>query len=337
MRTKWVSSLMVIVLLMTGVSMVAAEVIRHDIVFEERPVVVLLPKNYDKGNDLIPLILHLHGAIPLEDARIVEMENSGYDKLPSKYRVMVVAPQAGLNPVRGVFEWNSFLSLVGCGFTNEDDVGFLNSLLDKLIDDYPVDPKRVYIYGYSSGGAMAHRMACENPERFAGIVAGAGFILDTLESGLSELCEPSEPVPISVLQFHSTGDGVVLFGGGNFGDRIGDPGNENCNYPGAIELSTQWADLNGCVGEFKSDKKPKYDLTTPGYADPPGIAGGVEGKETTVHRFKQCPNGIDVELWTLSEGVPHPPLFYHYGPNGIKTLAQKSWEFLRRHKRGDAN
>ena len=35
----------------------------------------------------------------------------------------------------------------------------------------------------------------------------------------------------------------------------------------------------------------------------------------------------------MEEGVPHPPLFFHVGPNGIKTLAEKSWQFLRAHKR----
>ena len=35
----------------------------------------------------------------------------------------------------------------------------------------------------------------------------------------------------------------------------------------------------------------------------------------------------------MEEGVPHPPLFFHVGPNGIKTLAEKSWQFLRSHKR----
>ena len=93
---------------------------------------------------------------------------------------------------------------------NADDVGFLNRLLDELLATYPIDPQRVYIYGYSAGAAMAHRMACDNAERFAGIVAGAGLTL-----GDPQLCAPS--VPISVLQFHSKGDEVVLFEGGNFG------------------------------------------------------------------------------------------------------------------------
>jgi polyhydroxybutyrate depolymerase len=200
-----------------------------------------------------------------------------------------------------------------------------------LIATYPIDPQRVYIYGYSAGANMAHRMACENAERFAGIVAGAGLTL-----GDPQLCVPS--IPISVLQFHSKGDEVVLFEGGNFGDRTADPGNPACDYPGAIELLTRWADLNGCVGELKFGKKPKLDFTTPGAVELPGgvtITGGVEGKETTVNKFKQCPYGIDVELWSLEEGVPHPPLFFHVGPNGIKTLAEKTWKFLRKHVRDD--
>jgi polyhydroxybutyrate depolymerase len=317
---------MAVAVLLTGVGMVSAGVIRQDIEFDGRPVVLLLPEHYDKGHNLIPLILHLHGAVPFPDIPDLELDNSGYRDLPGKYRVMVAAPRASLNPSTGLFDWDSWDSLAGCGSTNEDDVGFLNELLDTLLDEYPVDPQRVYIYGYSAGANMAHRMACDNAERFAGIVAGAGITL-----GNPQLCAPS--VPISVLQFHSKGDEAILFDGGNIGNLAGDPGNPACDHPGAIELLTRWADLNGCRGELKFGKKPRLDLTTPGFVDPPGIAGGVEGKETTVNKFKQCPHGIDVELWSMAEGVPHPPLFFHVGPNGMKTLAEKTWKFLRQHAR----
>ena len=187
---------------------------------------------------------------------------------------------------------------------------------------------RQHRYGYSAGANMAHRMACDNAERFAGIVAGAGITL-----GDPQLCAPS--VPISVLQFHSIDDDVVLFDGGKKGNKVMDPGNPSSGHPGAIALLTRWADRNGCVGELKFGKKPKFDLTTPGTVELPGgviITGGIEGKETTVNKFKQCPKGIDVELWSI-EGIPHPPLFFRVGPNGIKTLAEKTWKFLRKHVR----
>jgi hypothetical protein len=116
-------------------------------------------------------------------------------------------------------------------------------------------------------------------------------------------------------------DEVVLFEGGNGGDVNADPDNPACDYPGAIATVTRWADLNGCVGELKFGKQPKFDLTTI-----------VAGKETTVNTFKHCPHGIDVELWSM-EDVPHPPLFFRVGPNGMKTLAEKTWKFLRHHVR----
>jgi polyhydroxybutyrate depolymerase len=329
MKTRRIGSFMAVAVLLVGVGMVSAGVIRQDIEFDGRPVVLILPENYDEGNDLIPLVIHLHGALPFPNAPDLELDASGYPDLPGKYRAMVAAPRAAFNETLGLYAWDSFFSFVGCGPHDADDVGFLNGLLDTLIDEYPVDPQRVYIYGYSAGAAMAHRMACVNAERFAGIVAGAGFAL-----GDPELCEPS--VPISVLQFHSKGDEGVLFDGGNIGDLAADPGNPACDYPGAIGLLTRWADLNGCRSALKFGKKPKLDLTTPGAVEVPGvgiITGGVEGKETTVNKFKQCPHGIDVELWSMEEGVPHPPLFFHVGPNGIKTLAEKTWKFLRKHVR----
>jgi polyhydroxybutyrate depolymerase len=290
--------------------------IETELTFEGRPVRLILPKNFDRGHDPIPLILHLHGSVPFPDVPDLELDNSGYRALPSKYRVMVAAPRAALTPVLGTFTWDAFFSLVGCGPVNVDDVGFLNRLLDALLATYPIDPQRVYMYGYSAGAAMAYRMACDNAERFAGIVAGAGITL-----GDPSPCAPA--VPISVLQFHSMDDDVILFDGGNIGNLVGEPGNPACDYPGAIETATRWAARNGCVGELKFGKKPKFDLTTI-----------VEGKETTVNKFTHCPPGIDVELWSM-EGVPHPPLFFRVGPNGIKTLAEKTWKFLRQHARDD--
>lgn len=314
MRTRRIGSLMGIAVLLAGMGMVSADTIEDEIVFEDRPVRIILPKNVEVGSDRMPLILHLHGAAPIPTVPERALDATGYRDLPGKYRVMVAAPRAAWHPVVGLFGWNSFFSLAGCDFFAGDDVDFLNALLDELLTTYPIDPQRIYIVGYSSGAAMAYRMACDNAERFAGIVAGAGFTL-----GGPQLCAPS--VPISVLQFHSMADEVALFEGGDIGDFFHMGGNPACEYPGAIALSTRWADLNGCVGELQFGKQPQFDLATL-----------VEGKETTVNTFKQCPHGIEVELWSM-EDLPHAPIFFGFGSNGIKTLAEKSWKFLRSHKR----
>ena len=127
--------------------------IETELWFQGRPVRLILPKNFNQGHDPDPVDFHLHGSVPFEDVPDLELNNSGYRDLPGKYRVMVAAPRAALDPL-GFFTWNSFFSQVGCGPVHADDIGFLNELLDKLLEDYPIDPQRVYIYGYSAGAAM---------------------------------------------------------------------------------------------------------------------------------------------------------------------------------------
>lgn len=327
MRTRWMGSVLALAVLLTGVALASAEVIRRDLPFEGRPVVLLLPENYEKGHDLIPLVLHLHGAVPFANAPEGELTNSGYGDLPSKYRVMVAAPQGTQHPATGLYFWNATEGC--CGFEpifgpQVDDAGYLNRLLDRLLAAYPIDPQRIYIYGYSNGAFMAHRLACDYAGRFAGIVAGAGATFHD-----PRRCVPA--VPISVLQFHSLTDDTVLFSGGNFFPMV-----SLTAYPGAVETAERWAALNGCGGEMEFGKKPTLDLTTPGTVELPEggtLTGGVEGKETTVNKVKHCPKGLEVELWTLEGDVPHPPLFFSVEGNKLKPLAEESWKFLRKHTR----
>ena len=87
--------------------------IEKELTIEGRPVRLILPENFDKGHDLIPLVLHLHGALPFPNAPDLELDASGYPDLPGKYRVMVAAPRAAFNQTLGLFAWNSFFSLSG--------------------------------------------------------------------------------------------------------------------------------------------------------------------------------------------------------------------------------
>ena len=55
-----------------------------------------------------------------------------------------------------------------------DDVAYLDAILDDATRRAPVDPARIYIAGYSNGGFMAHRYACERAARLAAIAAFSG-------------------------------------------------------------------------------------------------------------------------------------------------------------------
>ncbi len=62
-----------------------------------------------------------------------------------------------------------------CGHDQANDVGYLVDLVHYVSTLTPVDLHRVYIWGFSNGGMMAWRAACQTTDVFAGagVVAGA--------------------------------------------------------------------------------------------------------------------------------------------------------------------
>jgi len=113
-----------------------------------------------------------------------------------------------------------------------DDVGFVNTLIDTLLQEYAVDADRVYASGSSNGAMLCFRLACTLSHRiaaFAAISATQVFFP----------CNPSSPSPI--IQFHSRLDSAVLYSGG-----IG-------NGPSGVDFISQdstlniWKNLNNCL------------------------------------------------------------------------------------------
>lgn len=51
-------------------------------------------------------------------------------------------------------------------------------MIDILIEKYNVDPELVFVVGWSNGGSMAYRLACELSGKIAGIVPFASSILN---------------------------------------------------------------------------------------------------------------------------------------------------------------
>jgi len=60
--------------------------------------------------------------------------------------------------------------------TQIDDVAFLTALLDQVEKDYAVDPKRVYVTGFSGGARVASGMGLASRDQVTGVAAfGAGL------------------------------------------------------------------------------------------------------------------------------------------------------------------
>ncbi len=159
-----------------------------------RTWIVYLPANYTQGSSL-PLLLALH---PLTGTGLNMMQFSGFNSIADTGNFIVAYPDGIGN------SWN-----VGfVGGSTADDVGFMSALIDTLHQDYNIDLNRVYATGFSNGGFLSYRLACEMGNRIAAIASVAG----TMTDGLLGACTPQRVIP--VLHIHGTSDIVVSYNGG---------------------------------------------------------------------------------------------------------------------------
>jgi polyhydroxybutyrate depolymerase len=82
------------------------------------------------------------------------------------------------------------------GYESDMDVVFIRDVIAWLVENANADLSRVYFTGFSNGGAMTHRMACEA----ADLVAGAAPVSSAPSHELAASCAPSRPVPFLVIQ-----------------------------------------------------------------------------------------------------------------------------------------
>jgi polyhydroxybutyrate depolymerase len=241
----------------------------------DRPVEVYVPSSYQAGAPA-PLVLLLHGLAltgPLQE------DYFNFKPLAEQRGFLYAYPTGTRDKVLETF-WNATDACCNFYGSDVDDSGYLRDLIDEIEAQYSVDRRRIYLVGYSNGGFMAHRMACEHADKIAAIVSLAGA-----QFAQNNRCKPSEPVHI--LQVHGTADLTVLYRGGKF---FGRP------YPGAVETASRWAELNGCEPE-------------PVVAPALNLEAVLPGQETSVSRWDTgCKTGGSAELWSIRTGS-HLPLF----------------------------
>jgi polyhydroxybutyrate depolymerase len=158
-------------------------------------------------------------------------EGSGLSELADRRGFLAVYPQ-GLSVGAGKPFWASS-GRVELGI---DELRFTTDLLDHLQARFCVDPARVAAAGFSSGGGVTARIACELAGRVAAVATVAAGLF-TEPAG----CRPSRPV--SVLSMHGTADEVLAYSGQPA--SVASP----LPLPDLPTWLAEWATRDGCPGD----------------------------------------------------------------------------------------
>ena len=190
---------------------------------------------------------------------VVDGETRGYqlyrpdDAEASPALVVVLHPLDGsARQAEGTYGWNDVADAEGflvaypdgrngswnagggcCGAAADedvDDVGFVDALIDSLVEAENIDPARVYVTGMSNGAMLSYALACET-DTVAAIAPVAGTML----------ADCTGPSPVSVLHVHGTDDTTVRFEGGI---ATGDTEVDTPSVPSVIE---HWRTVDGCT------------------------------------------------------------------------------------------
>jgi polyhydroxybutyrate depolymerase len=149
-------------------------------------------------------VVFLHGA---GGSARQAMQQTGLAALAGRAGFIAAFPEGLAAPqgqeYAGIQTWNAWSC---CGYARDqkaDDVGYLAALISRLKADYPVDPRRVFLAGFSNGAMLASRFALERPGVAAAIASVAGYLP----------CDaPAPPEPLPVLIIHGNHDRVARFG-----------------------------------------------------------------------------------------------------------------------------
>lgn len=282
------SRTLLLLVFLTGTTFTLSAQIQGTFPFEgtDRSYLVYLPADYLPG-DSRPLLFALHG---LTQNGNLMMQFTGFNDYADQYGFIVVYPDGISN------SWNVGIP----GGSSANDVGFLSALIDTLHQRYNINLNRVYSTGFSNGGFMSYRLACELGDRIAAIAPVAG----TMTEGSYNACQPTRSFP--VMHIHGTNDLIVFYNGG-FGNKSVD------------EVMTLWKNNGNCPSSAVIVNLP--DLVP-------------EGSTVQTHTWSPCDDSASVVLYRIiNGGHTWPGELSNSGVGNVNrdiSASDEIWKFVSR-------
>jgi polyhydroxybutyrate depolymerase len=258
------------------------------------PAQLRLPATLEPG-ERVPLLLVLHGFGVSSGLLIAK---AGLNRVADDKRFAYLAPE-GLRDALGRPYWNAGKSCCDLDRHGVDDVKRLRALLESNLGNPAIDTQRVFVIGFSNGGFMAQRLACDVGQRLSGVIsiAGAAPSADT---------PCTQTTPLAFLEIHGNADPIVHYAGGTVFDRT-----DVSAHPSALETVKFWAQRLSCTGELHDVHSIDIEPYLP-------------DSETLVQRFDGCHGAV--ELWTVTGGGHYVAL----QPPALDAM----WRFVLAHPKG---
>jgi polyhydroxybutyrate depolymerase len=221
---------------------------------------VHVPPSYDREVPA-PLVFCFHGLS--QNAVSFCVDGSGMVAAADERGHILVMPNGFAN------SWNAGTCCGDASARQLDDVALVRALVAELGAHLNLDLHRIYATGFSNGGYLSLRLACEASDLVAAVASGSGAIGTNDNGGGTNAasdfvaCEPARAVP--VLALHGTDDTLVPY-------RMHQP------------ALAHFAAAAGC------------DAATSPALDPPS------GGDTVCSSHAACPDGVELTGCTVAGG-----------------------------------
>lgn len=224
----------------------------------------------DHDKELFPLVVVLHGGGGKAKA-MVRMTNGQFNKIADRDGAYVVYPEAA---GRIWEDEGDKWSIDG----EDNDLGFILSLITSLKEKHPIDPKQVFVTGMGDGGILAYKLACAAPEKISAIAT----VTASLPRQLLAKCEI--PRGVSLMVMNGTEDPLVPYEGGELHIN----GFEDSQVLSTPATVNRWLMQNDCATHSRKQMMPDV----------------FRGDATTVTRYiyEDCNTDVRVMLYRIEGG-----------------------------------
>jgi len=163
----------------------------------DRTFIIQRPANI--GTNPTALVFIFHG---FTNTATSVCTQAAVDSVSALRGFLAVCPQGVSN------SWNAAACCGTAQFQNIDDVGFARAMVEYIRrSGFPIDPNRILATGFSNGGMLSYRIACQASDVFTGAgISGGQYYGDDI---IRYECTPARPRP--AVHLHGTLDIVIGF------------------------------------------------------------------------------------------------------------------------------